>query len=193
MKITEPIRCKEEINALVAYYRNRGNMRNFVLIVLCLYTALRSCDILRLTWDDVYDFKRGRIRKSISIQEKKTKKTKIIALNAEVKKALKLFLFAAEPGRFLIENRQTHKALSRCQAYRIVRAASEAIAMQKHCSCHSLRKTFGYHAYKSGTPLLLIMRIYNHSSIAVTERYLGITQDDIDAVYNAINYVRAAD
>ncbi|MBQ6480066.1 MAG: hypothetical protein IJI45_03010 [Anaerolineaceae bacterium] len=47
-----------------------------------------------------------------------------------------------------------------------------------------MRKTFGYNAWKMlNTPLALLMDIFNHSSVRVTKRYLGITQDDIDQVY----------
>ena len=56
MKLTQPIRDKQHVRLLVGYYLNRGELRNYVLIVLALGTALRIGDLLRLTWDDVYDF-----------------------------------------------------------------------------------------------------------------------------------------
>ena len=94
-------------------------------------------------------------------------------------------------GRFLIENPQTGKAISRIQAYRLIRAASEALQFQSRVSCHSLRKTFGYHAWGSGASPVVIMDIYNHSSLAVTRRYLGVTQDDKNAVYLNIEFMDA--
>jgi integrase len=170
MSATEPIRDKAQI-------------RNYVLIVIGVHTALRISDLLRLTWDDVYDFERNRVRETVAVTEKKTGKRKIIALNAAAVKAIELFApQAAQNGRFLIENPQTKKAICRVQAYRIIRAAAEAVGIGR-VPCHSLRKTFGYHAWKNGVSPAVIMEIYNHSSFAVTRRYLGVTQDDKNEAY----------
>ena len=189
MATTQPIRDKKEVKKLMDYYLNLGNLRNYTLIVLSIHTALRISDILRLSWDDVYDFERGKVLDSISISEKKTGKSNTIALNKNAKSALKLFAKEhAEPGRFLIENVNTKKAISRIQAYRIIREAAESLKLSCRVSCHSLRKTFGYHAWKSGASVTIIMDIYNHSSLDVTKRYLGVTQDDKNSVYMGMDF-----
>ena len=127
MATTQPIRNKKEIQALANYYYERGQFRNHVLVLLCVYTALRISDLLRLRWDDVFDFTSGRVLSTITITEKKTKKSKIIALNQTAIGALTLLSAgSAVKGRFIIENQQTGKAISRIQAYRLIRAASEA-------------------------------------------------------------------
>jgi integrase len=189
MAATEPIRNKHQVRELANYFLGRGQLRNYCLFLLGVHTALRVSDLLRLTWDDLYDFGTKRVRNSIVVTEKKTGKTKIIALNKNAVRALALYAAqAAKSGGVLIENRRTGKAISRVQAYRIVRAAAEALQLQCRVSCHSLRKTFGYHAWKSGVSPTVIMEIYNHSSFAVTKRYLGVTQDDQNAAYMRLDF-----
>ena len=182
MSTTQPIRNKDQVHELADYYLKRGELRNYVLIVMSVHPALRISDLLRLKWDDVYDFEHSRVRESVSITEKKTNKTKIIALNSRVVCSLTLYVSAAKRGAFLINGRNGG-AISRVQAYRLIRAAAEALKLQCRVSCHSLRKTFGYFAWKSGVPPVVIMEIYNHSSFAVTKQYLGVTQDDKNEVY----------
>ena len=189
MATTQPIRNKHQVRELTGYYLRKGQFRNHVLIVLGIHTALRISDLLRLRWEDVYDFDNNRVRSSITITESKTKKSKIIALNKAAVNALALLAAGhAEKGRFIIENPRTGQAISRIQAYRLIRAASEALGFQARVSCHSLRKTFGYHAWKSGVSPAVIMEIYNHTSLAVTRRYLGVTQDDKNAVYLGLDF-----
>jgi len=191
MATTQPIRNKQQVRALAEYYLKKGQLRNQVLIVLGLHTALRISDLLRLTWEDVYDFENKRVRIRIDIIEKKTRKAKSISLNRAAIIAITMFANqSAQKGNFLIENHQTGKAISRIQSYRLIRAASEALKFQSRVSCHSLRKTFGYHAWKSGVSPAVIMEIYNHSSLAVTRRYLGVTQDDKDEVYINLSLTR---
>jgi integrase len=187
MATTEPIRDKNQARELAGYFLRRGELRNHVLIVLGINTALRISDLLKLTWDDVYDFGTGRVRQSIKIAEKKTGKTKIIMLNKRVAEALTVYKSAARPGAPLIISRKgENRAISRVQAYRIIRAAAEDLEFLTRVSCHSLRKTFGYLAWKAKVSPVVIMKIYNHSSFAVTERYLGVVQDDMNRCYETL-------
>ena len=189
MNLTEPIRDKEEVRRLINHYKKLGESRNYVLISLCVHTALRISDVLRIKNEQVYDYENRCVRKSIKIKEQKTGKSKIIALNEGAVTALEYhFSEATSPSDPLILNPKTGKAISRIQAYRLIRAASEAVKTTDHASCHALRKTFGYHAWKSGTSPAVIMDIYNHSSLAVTKRYLGVAQDDKNAVYLGLDF-----
>ena len=115
---TEPIRDKKQAAALAQYYKDRGQLRNHVLIVAAMHTALRISDFLRLTWDDVYDFNCRSVRKEIYIVEKKTKKAKTLALNCKVIAAVQLLLpwAGALPGAPIFKSRKTGRAIGRVQA-----------------------------------------------------------------------------
>lgn len=87
MGTTQPIRQKDELQKFLDYYQNvHPAPRNEALIVLGLHTALRISDILTLHWGDVYDFNQNCYVNHLFVQEKKTGKQNIIALNIHVKK-----------------------------------------------------------------------------------------------------------
>ena len=190
MAAADPIRNKLKLRQLAEHFLHQGQRRNHVLVVLGANTALRIGDLLGLKWRDVYDFSARSFRKHASLVENKTGKRKRVALNKSAVEALSAYKDEAKPqaGDFLFPNNRLPPApISRVQAYRLIRTAAEASKLEGRVSCHSLRKTFGYHAWRGGAEAVLLMDIYNHSSFDVTRRYLGICQDDIDSVYNKID------
>ena len=155
-----------------------------------LNTALRINDILHLTWGNVYCSECSRFYTHLLITEKKTGKETRILINRELQKTLQSYRktqsSVTDTDYLFPSPRKTDSPLSRYQAYRIVRRAAEQVGIDDVVRCHSLRKTFGYHAWKMGTPPALLMEIYNHSSFQITKHYLGIEQDDKDAVFRDI-------
>ena len=183
MSMTEPIRDKNKLKALARFYLKKKHYRNYALIIVGVHSALRISDLLRLKWQDVYDEGAGSFSTHLTLTEKKTGKTKTIALNSQVLASLRL-LYPERRGEFVfVSNRASALPISRIQAWRIIRAAANAIGLSGRISCHSLRKTFGYFAYKKGVLPVMLMDIFNHSSFEVTRRYLGITQEDRVKVY----------
>ena len=187
MGTTQPIKNRNELRLFQEYYHHiMPSARNYALVMLGLHTALRISDILNLQWGDVYDFNNQTFRTHLSVREQKTGKENTIALNPQALAALAAYMSSRtchETNYIFTKTTDFSQPLNRSQAYRIIRRAAEETLHKNHISCHSLRKTFGYHAWKQGTPPALLMDIYNHSSYRITKRYLGIEQDEKDDIF----------
>lgn len=172
MNVVQPIRDYEQLEALKRVLRAR-NERDYVLLMMGLYTALRISDILRVRVEDIK-------KDYISIREQKTSKFRRIFLNHDLKKALLSYISDKEPYEFLIRSREgTNKPISRARAYDILRDAAQEVGIDS-VGTHSLRKTFGYWAYKDTKDVAALQKLFNHSSPEETLRYIGIEQDNVD-------------
>lgn len=92
-----------------------------------------------------------------------------------------------------LSKKGVNRPITRQQAYRIINNAAELLGIVERndkgnlihgeIGTHTLRKTFGYHSFKNGTSLELLMDLFNHSSKTQTLRYIGITEDQKKEVY----------
>lgn len=193
MGTTQPIRSKDDLKLFLGYYKNiQSSERNYALINLGLYTALRISDILKLKWKDVYDIEKNTFRSHLSIYEQKTGKRNVVALNPHVVDALRQYRETRKINAddyIFTKSTNYLSPLSRSQAFRIIKHAAQETMHVENISCHSMRKTFGYHAWKQGIPPALLMDIYNHSSYRITKKYLGIEQDERDDIFLKIDII----
>ena len=70
------------------------------------------------------------------------------------------------------------RPLSRRYVSRVFAAIGEEVGIS--LGTHSMRKSRGYHLYKKTNDIARVMKMLRHSSEAVTLRYIGITQEDVD-------------
>lgn len=182
MEIVQPIRDRKKIDKMKAAL---ANPRDRLLFILGINSGLRISDILPLKVADL----RGQT--SLTLREEKTGKAKTFRFNRAILDAVTALIPAdAAAGEYVFKSRKGSGPITRIQAYRILNEAAALVGLAgagASIGCHTLRKTFGYHAYKAGVDLALLQSIFNHSSQAVTLRYVGLTQDAIDDVYAAIS------
>lgn len=191
MNLVQPLRNKQDIEKMKSYLREK-NPRDYVMFMIGVSSALRISDILKLKVSDVWDGKR--VKEHVDIREDKTDKGKIFAVSPNLEKAIRDYIKSNKlsPDDFLITSNKpdkegNSKPISRQQAHEIISNAADWLGIKDAISTHTMRKTWGYWAYKGGVHLALIMEALNHSSITMTKKYIGITQDDLDEVYINLN------
>ena len=176
MNTVQPIRDRKQIDRMKRVLSPRDRL----LFVIGINSGLRISDILRLKVGDL----RGEF---ITIREKKTGKAKRFRINNAIKREFKRYEASIKrplsDDDYLFPSRKGGKPITRFQAYRVLNAAARKVGIDGPVGTHTMRKSLGYHLYKSGTDLALLQKIFNHSSQSITLRYLGLEQDDIDEVY----------
>ncbi len=186
MEVVQPIRCKKQINAIKKILK-ATSLRDHCLFVLGINSALRISDLLKFKIEDVIE-KNGKVKESISLRETKTDKLKNFALSKNAKLAINLYL---ESRKYKLKEplflSRKGGAITRVQAYRIINAAAKEIGLKEKIGTHTLRKTFGFHAYQENVDIVLLQKLFNHSCPSVTLAYIGITQKKIDDVYLNLN------
>lgn len=203
----EPIKDVDDIMKISEYLIKEGRYRDNMLFIVGINFGLRISDLLQLRFfmllDDDLCF-----RTSFPILEKKTsntrkvKRNRYITINDAAIDAITMYIKAmTESGKeihmddylFRSEsNRSTsNKPLGRSYVDRLLKDIAREVGISTKVSTHTLRKTFGYHQMvMSGNDprkLLLLQKIFGHSSAAVTLDYIGITNEEIEEAYLALN------
>ena len=164
MNTVEPIRDAGTVQDIADY----------LMWMFGVYTAFRISDILRFRVRDVKN------KRSIKLREKKTGNERKFIINKRLYRAIEHYIQDKPDYEYLFKSRQgENKPISRQQAYNIIREAAGKFGVE-HVGTHTMRKTFGYHVYQKTKDAAMLMKIYNHSDIHITLRYIGIEQDYID-------------
>ena len=81
--------------------------------------------------------------------------------------------------------------MNRSSVHRILKEVASELGLDIQIATHTLRKTFAYHQMliSNNDPrrLLLLQKMFGHSSVAQTLDYIGITNEEIRDAYLSLN------
>ncbi|QOY37971.1 tyrosine-type recombinase/integrase [Anaerobacillus isosaccharinicus] len=177
MEYVEPIRDIDKINEIKKTLAEQSK-RDLLLFVLGINTGIRVNDLLKLKVKDVWEGKN--LKEFLTIVDEKSSEKTTYYLNAKVATAVRSYLHTIEYQNddYLFKSKRLNKPITRQQAYRIINHAAREAGISGNIGTHTLRKTFGYHAYRKGIAISLLKMIYNHTTPAETLRYIGIDKNE---------------
>lgn len=170
--------------------------RNKMLFVIGINLGIRASDLCCLKYSFFMNDD-GTFKEFYSLQPKKTKKTgKFVKLyfNQTVKKAISDYLTEYPMNdleEYLFKSRKGDGHITEVSLGRIIKDSAAEVGIERNICSHSLRKTFGYFVYHNAedknNALIILQTIFNHSSPAITSKYIGLTDNEISDVFNTLN------
>ena len=179
----------EAMNLIRKLYKD-GDYNMSLLISLGCFFGLRISDILALRWNQILNVS------EFTIIEHKTGKKRTIRINPQLQRHISACYNAIHPvgvnSPVLVSQKGTVYSIQRINI--ILKELKKKYKLHiGNFSCHSLRKTFGRQVYNmnsenSEMALVKLMELFNHSSVAITKRYLGIRQEELLDTYDCLSF-----
>ncbi len=179
----------DDFKSLISKLERDNEFKFCLLIAVGVFTGLRIGDLLKLRFNQ---FENTEI---LAIQEQKTKKTRRIKINADLKEIVERIkgkMSVTDSTQFIFVNRYGTKPID--QSYVNVKLKEifkhYNIVLEGNASSHLFRKTLGNRVLRlnnySNEAIILLMELFSHSSPAITKRYLGIREKEILDVYDSV-------
>lgn len=202
-----PFNTEEEIKSMIDVFDKRIKeapdenkkqiaCRNKMLFLIGINLGIRASDLCGLKYGFFMNSD-GTYKDFYSLQPKKTKKTgKYVKLyfNQTVKKAIADYIEVypiQNMNEYLFKSREGDSHITEKSLGRIIKNAAAEAGIERNICSHSLRKTFGRFVYHNSTDknnaLIILQTIFNHSSPAITSKYIGLTDDEVSEVFNSLD------
>ena len=180
----EPVKNWHDLHEIERYLRSRFDYRYYMIWQLGKHTLLRASDVLPLKYRQIFNDD-GAVRPYIFTKDRKTRKFNTLYLSGVKDDLIRyqywlkhhginsVYLFPTVHNSSNQYGKCQKGYISRQSFYRAVKITGSDLNI-KHLGTHSMRKTGAYLTYKQTGNLALVMKLLNHSSEAMTLRYLGL-------------------
>ena len=168
MEAGSVIKDKKVLRSIKDYYIKQGNYRDLLLFTLGINTGIRLNELLDLNVDDV--------RRKSEITLKAGDITRKFPLNKELQDLIEKVTDGKSDDKPLFES-SISRRIERTTVYRNFKDVIRNIGLDSGITLASLRKTFGYHYYKTYGDLSMLQWLFNQNSILDTMKYIGLNED----------------
>lgn len=199
-------RIKERVRVLSKTLRAKAAKlyyayRNRLLWVVGINCGLRASDLRLLRWGDFFkwDSKAGELvrRDSHRFQPIKTKDKYVkISWNNTIWYGIEQYMerypvTRDDLDKFVFATVNDNTPMSVQQIWNVVCDTADAAQIPYNVGTHTLRKTWGYWSWRAAKDktraLVELQHAFNHTSTLVTMHYIGLLQEDVDALYKRTN------
>ena len=158
----------------------RPNDRIATCLVLEANLGMRIEDILQLRFCDII---RDGSRYRLDVTEQKTKKKRTFTVPLQIYQYIQLYCIDHNIDNdvfiFPITERAVQKHLKKVVDY---------LGYDDSIGTHSFRKFFATEIYKNNNyDIVLVQKLLQHSSVATTQKYIGIEASVENALHNHVN------
>lgn len=184
------LRWDTMLNLVRKLYRD-GNYIMSLYIGCGAFFGLRVSDTKRLTWRMLLN------DSTFTIVEQKTQKKRTVKINADFQKHIRK-CYNALGGKNIDDMcfvSQKHTIFSTQRLNVLLKEIKNRYKLKdiEHFSNHSLRKCFGRKVVEmagenSEMALIKLSELFQHSSVNVTRRYLGLRQEELLNTYDCLDF-----
>lgn len=173
--------------------------RNKLLFLVGINLGIRASDLRELKFSFFLEKKNDELkfREFYTLQpikQRKQKKFVKLYFNQTVKTAITNYIEEYPFNSlddYLFQSRKGDKPISTKALWEIIKNTALEAGIEQNIGSHSLRKTFGFWVWHNAEDkekaLVILQKIFNHSSTLTTSIYIGILDDEIGDMFNALN------
>ena len=169
----------------------RYGQRNYTIFQVGKATLLRVSDVLALRRNEIFN-NDGEVVKNAHIRDKKTGKSNTLYLKPVKNDLNDYFHWLNEKNiqsEWLFPSiKNPNRHITEKQFYKIMHKTGDLLGID-YLGTHTMRKTGAYRVYtQTNYNIGLVMSLLNHSSEAMTLKYLGLDQVSREQMLDEVNF-----
>lgn len=169
----------------------REGRRNYTIFQVGKATLLRVSDVLALRRNEIYKTD-GDIKRNAYIRDKKTGKPNVLYLKPVKQDLIDYFNWLNEQNiqsEWLFPSSRDHsRHITEKRFYKIMAKTGDLLRIN-YLGTHSMRKTGAYRVYtQTHYNIGLVMSLLNHTSEAMTLKYLGLDQVSREKMLDEVKF-----